>query len=170
MGWTICMPEESLTSTCARATSSSERDAAGWRQNSGAFFTARVSCRVAEKPFVPSEYVPKANNSLTAAFYDEGADPRKGDIFAFGVLLCHVYTREEPRVDTRVSTVDRIGKKAVQMLVMKCLDSDPKHRPTATMLQVALEVIGSGSEPSFEPLQTDPSNLTPPVETLSLDE
>jgi len=121
----------------------------------GGIIAARTVCRVAHKPFVPSSYTPKSTSLSEVHSKAEAQDPRKSDIYGFGVLVCYLHTREEPDADTRVSQVNRIGKKAVEMVVMKCLESDPSQRPSATMLQAALKAIEEGREPSFEPTALD---------------
>ena len=46
------------------------------------------------------------------------------------------------------------------MLVMACLDKDPKHRPSARMLTQALTEVQDGLTPQLQRLDDDPTVRT----------
>lgn len=136
----------------------------------GGVFPARLTCRATGEFFVPSSYQPPARqNSVLVPTQDESVDPRKVDIFAYGALLMHLYSGHRPdpgkALRSMLQIVDTIENKSLQMVVMKCMEKDPAHRPSARMVLRALSAVQDGDVAGMEAVSDDPSSQSPLAES-----
>merc|ERR1712193_411737 len=108
---------------------------------------------------------PPAGSSILVPTQEESTDPRKADIFGYGALLMHLYSGHKPdpgkALRSMVQIVDRILDKSIQMVVMKCMEKDPAHRPSARMVLRALAAVSDGEVAGMDPLPDDPSKHAP---------
>lgn len=102
---------------------------------------------------------------------DVATDPRKVDIFSYGALLVKLYTGKNlSAIRSVVQLLESIEDRDVQVIVMKCLEKDPAHRPSARSVQNALRAIQGGEQVSLEPSSFDPSVASALVEEEELAE
>lgn len=138
----------------------------------GRVVSSRAACRHFRVLVVPSPYhpaVPDLHAARRAGAAEAPFDPRQEDIAALGSLLCALFIAQEPDPASRVAQIDRVENRQVQMLVMACLDKDPRHRPSARMLVQALVDVRDGVMPQLQRLDDDPSVIAPLVD-IYLDE
>jgi len=128
----------------------------------GGFFAARVSCRAQITPFVPSEYCPQLSTLETKD--REAADPRKGDIFALGSLLCLLFTRSDSCTEDVHDRVSAIENEDLRYVIMQCVIPDPEMRPTATVVHRGLAAVEAGEEVDMTTWANDPSLQTTAVD------
>lgn len=130
----------------------------------GGLLPARLSCRATGATFVSSCYEPPPpGQSILVPTQDEAKDPRKADIFGFGALMMHLYSGHKPEPGKALRSMlgvlsdDRIEDKSIQMVIMKCMEKDPAHRPSARMTLKALTAVADGEVAGMEALNDDPS-------------
>jgi len=136
------------------------RDSEQFSVKVGRLLSSRTTCRATRLACLPTKFAPPDAQDKES----EKADPRKLDIYALGVLLCSLYIQERPSDTSRVSQIDRIRSKHMQMVVMACLDKDADHRPSALMVVHALLAIQNGEMPQIRRLEVDPSATCPLIE------
>jgi serine/threonine protein kinase len=136
----------------------------------GRLASSRTACRVKRVLVVPSKYHPTVPDIAAGRrIKGEDLDPRQEDIAAFGSLLTALFIQQEPGSAARVSQIDMIKNRSVQMLVMACLDKDPKHRPSARQVTLALASLRDGEVPQLQRQPDDPT-LTSPLVDIDMDD
>eukprot|EP00746_Dinoflagellata_sp_MGD_P164044 gnl/MRDRNA2_/MRDRNA2_92454_c0_seq1.p1 gnl/MRDRNA2_/MRDRNA2_92454_c0~~gnl/MRDRNA2_/MRDRNA2_92454_c0_seq1.p1 ORF type:complete len:968 (+),score=190.46 gnl/MRDRNA2_/MRDRNA2_92454_c0_seq1:96-2906(+) len=137
----------------------------------GGLLPSRLTCRATGGVFVPSSYQPPpTGSSILVPTQDEATDPRKADIFGYGALLMHLYSGHKPdpgkALRSMVQIVDKIVDKSIQMVVMKCMEKDPAHRPSARMVLRALAAVADGEVAGMDPQNDDLSCHTPLADNM----
>jgi hypothetical protein len=132
----------------------------------GRLHSSRISCRVHRVAVVPSKYhltVPDLASARRTRSLED-FDPRCEDIAALGSLMTAIFIQQEVSASQRVAQIDRIKNRNIQMMVMACLDKDPKHRPSARMMVTALASLKNGEVPQLQRLPVDPTVNAPLVD------
>merc|ERR1719375_1747037 len=133
----------------------------------GRLTSSRITCRVHRVAVVPSKYhltVPDLQSARRTKLTSEDFDPRCEDIAALGSLLTAIFIQQEVSASQRVAQIDRIKNRSIQMMVMACLDKDPKHRPSARMMVTALAQLRDGEVPQLQRQHDDPTVSAPLVD------
>jgi hypothetical protein len=131
----------------------------------GRLVSSRITCRVHRVAVVPSKYhltVPDLQSARRTKHED--FDPRCEDIAALGSLLTAIFIQQEVSASQRVAQIDRIKNRSIQMMVMACLDKDPRHRPSARMMVTALAQLRDGEVPQLQRMPDDPTVNSPLVD------
>ena len=103
----------------------------------------------------PGTHVYMPPESLTSEYKATHEHFDKLDVFSFGVLILHVYTREWPQptaafdhnnkpkteVERRKHLLDKVDSAILKMLAIQCLDNQPQFRPHTKIINKEIEKL-----------------------------
>lgn len=128
------------------------RDAPTPTAKLGGFFIARVAAWAA----AASGEVPKLQ---------EAGDARSADVLGYGAMLAELVVTEGLKKQKSSISVGKIGNGALRLVAMKCMEKDPRHRMSASMIARAMRCVERGElVVRVDAIPGDPSRSHPLVD------